>query len=717
MKRVLILTLLCVISLSAFAGTLSGDVVEKYYEEYYEFSNSVYSYFINKNPWSFGYYTDDFGDETNDVYLYYVGRGSYTTESSVDSTMFYYIITVDSDGVSFYLLSSFGSNLANNSIKGTFEVAYKVDTTTVRASGIFDTKKAVFTDSSASEAFKKVLKEGKDVKVIITQDGTVFESKKFNLGTIKNSTYNSALDEAYYCTITYDANSGNGSIKNVKIMKGEKVTINDGLSLSKDRFEFVGWNTSSNGKGQSCKAGDVVILKGNVTLYAQWEHKRGPAGGYVFYDCDADNNSGNADGLISSECGWRYLEAAPEDLGRYPFGYYRPDGKTNTEIGTSTALGAGKGNTEVLVNAMGETTYTYYSTTSTTKGTYAAKVCAEYTLNGYDDWFLPSKDELDLMYENLNKQGVGSFVERTYWSSSECSNDYAWCQNFFTGDQSNDDRSSASVRPIRAFSVCSDGISEHKIDAGVITKEPTCTEEGIKTYTCTVCGQVAKVEVITAKGHTSDSGKVTKQPTCVQTGAKTYTCTVCGQVIKTESIPIVAHTYVDYRCIDCGIWSKGPAGGYIFYDCDADNDSGNADGLISSACGWRYLEASPVKLPDPYGYGASGYAKKTKTYIGSGQENTERILKKTGKTNSAANACSDYKLNGYDDWFLPSIDELKAMYNYLEANGVYFSNTVYWSSSEYSSTFTWCLDFNNGTQHTDDHDIRHLVWPIRAFND
>ena len=48
----------------------------------------------------------------------------------------------------------------------------------------------------------------------------------------------------------------------------------------------------------------------------------------------------------------------------------------------------------------------------------AASVAFEYSLNGFSDWFLPSKDELDLMYQRLHVQGLGGFA-RSYWSSSK----------------------------------------------------------------------------------------------------------------------------------------------------------------------------------------------------------------------------------------------------------------------------------------------------------
>jgi hypothetical protein len=48
----------------------------------------------------------------------------------------------------------------------------------------------------------------------------------------------------------------------------------------------------------------------------------------------------------------------------------------------------------------------------------AARLCEAFTNNGYKDWFLPSQDELKLMYKNLNEKGLGSFINDWYWSSS-----------------------------------------------------------------------------------------------------------------------------------------------------------------------------------------------------------------------------------------------------------------------------------------------------------
>ena len=88
----------------------------------------------------------------------------------------------------------------------------------------------------------------------------------------------------------------------------------------------------------------------------------------------------------------------------------------------------------------------------TTPGT-AADICANLTLGGYNDWFLPSKDELNEMYTNLYQQGLGGFADYGYWSSTEVGNANAWEQYFFNGYQLNDGtkNGNVNVRAVRAF--------------------------------------------------------------------------------------------------------------------------------------------------------------------------------------------------------------------------------------------------------------------------
>ena len=100
----------------------------------------------------------------------------------------------------------------------------------------------------------------------------------------------------------------------------------------------------------------------------------------------------------------------------------------------------------------------------TTAGT-AADICANLTLGGYSDWFLPSKDELNLMWTNLadsdgdginngitDPNNLGGFSYFYYWSSTQTDSSNAWFQDFHIFYQSfNEKYASYGVRAIRAF--------------------------------------------------------------------------------------------------------------------------------------------------------------------------------------------------------------------------------------------------------------------------
>jgi hypothetical protein len=114
-------------------------------------------------------------------------------------------------------------------------------------------------------------------------------------------------------------------------------------------------------------------------------------------------------------------------------------------------------------------------------------------------------------------------------------------------------------------------------------------------------------------------------------------------------------------------------GGIIFYM----NPSGDGSGLVaassnqSGAVSWG-CHGSPIS-------GADG------TDIGTGNQNTLDIEAGCTNTGTAADMCANLSLNGFDDWFLPSKDELNEMYLKIgpgATNVGNFSPTYYWSSSE-----------------------------------
>jgi hypothetical protein len=85
--------------------------------------------------------------------------------------------------------------------------------------------------------------------------------------------------------------------------------------------------------------------------------------------------------------------------------------------------------------------------------------------------------------------------------------------------------------------------------------------------------------------------------------------------------------------------------------------------------------------------------------IGQGAANTRAIVKQYGAGRYAAKWADEYSVNGYDDWFLPSADELDVMYNVLyavEEPLIGFAPTYYWSSSEYNLKNAWTVLFRSG---------------------
>ena len=111
---------------------------------------------------------------------------------------------------------------------------------------------------------------------------------------------------------------------------------------------------------------------------------------------------------------------------------------TNIVTGaTGTAIGTGLTNTNAIIAVQGS-------------GSYAASIARDYNGGGYTDWFLPSKDELNQLYEN--KTAISGFTDAWYWSSTEFNNDVAWLQIFSNGNQNDDIKANTYyVRAVRAF--------------------------------------------------------------------------------------------------------------------------------------------------------------------------------------------------------------------------------------------------------------------------
>ena len=100
----------------------------------------------------------------------------------------------------------------------------------------------------------------------------------------------------------------------------------------------------------------------------------------------------------------------------------------------------------------------------------------------------------------------------------------------------------------------------HKPGDWTTEKEPTCTEEGKKVRYCTVCGEPVETMVIDKLPHTEGDWEVVQKPTLIKTGLKVKKCTICGEVLEEEVIP--ANTTLLYIIIglSCAVLIGGVIG-------------------------------------------------------------------------------------------------------------------------------------------------------------
>lgn len=161
-------------------------------------------------------------------------------------------------------------------------------------------------------------------------------------------------------------------------------------------------------------------------------------GGLIFY-----LNLTDGSGLIAAEqdqsnnaewgCGISNLNSIM-DVSSYP-------PKNGPDTIKHARIGDGKLNTQMII-------------TECKDDNIAAKICYDLVLNGYSDWFLPSRGELSEMFLNLNERGLGNFNKTNYfyWSSTEHSNSNAWIVGFDVKDSGPVSKSTQqNVRAARSF--------------------------------------------------------------------------------------------------------------------------------------------------------------------------------------------------------------------------------------------------------------------------
>ena len=173
----------------------------------------------------------------------------------------------------------------------------------------------------------------------------------------------------------------------------------------------------------------------------------GPAGGIIFYVVPSGITIQGYTGAAGSFAEYTayYLEAAPANASGSTMSWSNtnvliPNLSQNDSDTTDRAIGRGRLNTALIAAAH----------TADTAANNAAKACDEYSNNGFSDWFLPSKEELNQMYIQKSHVGGMTFF---FWSSSQFRTEVAWAQNIDDGIQGGNTKNADAikVRAIRAF--------------------------------------------------------------------------------------------------------------------------------------------------------------------------------------------------------------------------------------------------------------------------
>ena len=220
-------------------------------------------------------------------------------------------------------------------------------------------------------------------------------------------------------------------------------------------------------------------------------------------------------------------------------------------------------------------------------------------MSDFEELQAPNSVQADF-YANITNSSCNLSVldNNVSWKSSNTSVATVDAKGLVTGVQAGNADITAALSSLSATKMIkvAAAVHEHSWDAGKVTTEATCTTDGVKTYTCSVC-KTTKTETIKATGHKEteirnaveatcqqegytgdkvcktcgtvlekgttivkkdhswDAGKVTTEATCTTDGVKTYTCSVC-KTTKTETIKATGHKMGEWKTVTAATTQK-----------------------------------------------------------------------------------------------------------------------------------------------------------------
>ena len=360
-------------------------------------------------------------------------------------------------------------------------------------------------------------------------------------------------------TVRFDGNGSDGTTANEPFFGyvGTKVTI-PACKYKKKGYLFTGWNTKKDGSGTAYKAGTKTADTISV-LYAQWKKAKFkvtlsfPGGTYT-------NRSGSR---WQDSYSFTYTFTSLTDSNYLPFGgnMSKPDcsfvgwytDEDYTKRVEKLTINNTTDNMILYAKWSDSHTHSWDSGVVTKQPTCTEAGTKTYTCTSCGKTKTTEIAATGHQHTEIRNKKEATCKAEGYTGDTYCTD----CETKVSSGQ--------AIPKI-----------DHTWDNGKVTTEATCEHTGVRTYTCSVCGET-KEEETPKTDHTYDDGTVTKKPTCIETGIKTYTCTTDGYVLsvckvcrdeKQEILPATGHQHTEIRnkkeatCKD-----KGYTGDVYCKDC------------------------------------------------------------------------------------------------------------------------------------------------------
>ena len=376
--------------------------------------------------------------------------------------------------------------------------------------------------------------EGREFAGWLAVNGTVYPA-----GTKVISSYDQSLKATWKdkeeITITFDPNGGTGTMQPMKVKSGEKFELPKCTFTPPEGKEFAGWLAVN---GNVYPAGDIVSSINSSVLKATWKDKEAAE---ITISFDPNGGTGTMKPM-RVKAGENYT--LPECT------FTPPEGR---EFAGWLAVNG-------TVYPAGTKVISSYdqSFKATWKDKEAAEITISFDPNGGTGTMQPMKV----------KSGENFTLPECTFTPPKGKEFAGWLAANGTVYPAGDIVFSTTDSVLKATWKDKEAETPHKHSYKDVVTAPTCTAKGYTTHTC-ACGDSYVDTYVDALGHAWDSGKVTKQPTATEAGIRTYTCTRCGET-KTETISATgcpsagftdvpgednwAHAGIDY-CVANGLMS------------------------------------------------------------------------------------------------------------------------------------------------------------------